>query len=68
MVFGHKKKYATEDKVRKLFKSADKDNSGMLSLKEVKQLLVTLNVSEQEFNQIMGDFDKNGDGQVYITS
>jgi calcium-dependent protein kinase len=55
------KKILTVDKLDKAFKLFDKDNSGKLSVKEIKHVF---GGTENQWKKIFSEVDKNNDGEV----
>ena len=55
------KKVLTVDKLDKAFKLFDKDNSGKLSIKEIKHVF---GGTENQWKKIFSEVDKNNDGEV----
>ena len=52
----------TQEEIGKIFDSADSDGSGFLTPQEIKHMLINLNITVSEMNQIMREYDVNGDG------
>ena len=55
------KKVVTEERLEKAFKIFDKDNSGKLSVKEIKNVF---GGTEQQWKQVIDEIDLNKDGEV----
>ena len=55
------KKYLTEDRLEKAFKTLDKDDNGHLSVEEIKSVF---GGDEKTWKKVLKDVDKNGDGEV----
>ena len=54
-----------EEKLKAAFQIYDKDNSGMISTDEIKEVLgVGKSISEEVWIQILKEVDENGDGEV----
>lgn len=54
-----------EEKLRAAFSMYDKDNSGMISTDEIKEVLgVGKSITEDVWAQIVKEVDENGDGEV----
>jgi calmodulin len=51
---------------REIFNLVDRDGGGSISKKELKQLMDTLaiNASQQEIELMIGEIDKNNDGEI----
>jgi Ca2+-binding EF-hand superfamily protein len=61
-LFGRRKKMTSKKRVMKLFQSVDLDGNGYLDYFEVRQLLLRVNLSEDQFSDLMKSFDKDNDG------
>lgn len=61
-------RYADMDRLRQIFLSLDKSNDGMLTVEEVQEGLVKVmgrvKGNLREFQQIMEDLDKDGNGMI----
>ena len=55
------KKVVTEERLEKAFKMFDKDNSGKLSVKEIRNVF---GGTEQQWKQVIDEVDLNNDGEV----
>ena len=55
------KKVVTEERLEKAFKMFDKDNSGKLSVKEIKNVF---GGTEAQWKQVIDEVDLNNDGEV----
>ena len=55
------KKVVTEERLEKAFKMFDKDNSGKLSVKEIRNVF---GGSEEQWKQVINEVDLNNDGEV----
>ena len=55
------KKYLTEDRLEKAFRTLDKDDNGYLSVEEIKSVF---GGDEKTWKKVLKDVDKNGDGEV----
>ena len=55
------KKVVTEERLEKSFKMLDKDNSGKLSLKEIKAVF---GGTEDQWKNVINEVDLNNDGEV----
>ena len=53
---------ASKKRVMKLFQSVDLDGNGSLDYFEVRQLLLRVNLSEEQFTELMKSFDRDNDG------
>ncbi|TKY56724.1 calcium-binding protein CML23 [Spatholobus suberectus] len=55
-----------DDEVRQIFNKFDKDGDGKISIKELKETLVTLGSkpSQDEVKRMMEELDQNGDGFI----
>jgi len=61
----NEKNLFSEKKLKAAFKMFDKDNSGAISRDEVRESLLKIqNFSNQELNEIIGQVDENGDGEI----
>ena len=57
----------SDEKLDQAFKLFDRDNSGSISSKELRDVLgVGKNIDEKVWNEIIGEVDKNGDGEISI--
>jgi len=57
----------TEPKLKQAFHLFDSDNSGRISLDELKQMMLPMvggKMTDTEWRQMMKDIDKNGDGSI----
>ena len=54
-------KVVTEERLKKAFKMFDKDNSGKLSVKEIRNVF---GGTEEQWKQVIGEVDLNNDGEV----
>lgn len=50
--------------IRKVFKLFDKDNSGYIEWEELKEVIVCGNITDDDFQGMVDQFDQNGDGKV----
>ena len=55
------KKVVTEERLEKAFKMFDKDNSGKLSVKEIKTVF---GGTEEQWKNVINEVDLNNDGEV----
>ena len=55
------KKVVTEERLEKAFKMFDKDNSGKLSVKEIKAVF---GGTEEQWKNVINEIDLNNDGEV----
>jgi len=55
------KKVVTEDRLKMAFKMFDKDNSGKLSVKEIKTIF---GGTEKQWKKVIDEIDLNNDGEV----
>jgi calcium-dependent protein kinase len=55
------KKVVTEERLEKAFKMFDKDNSGKLSVKEIRNVF---GGSEEQWKRVIDEIDLNNDGEV----
>ena len=55
------KKVVTEERLEKAFKLFDKDNSGKLSVKEIKAVF---GGTEEQWKNVINEIDLNNDGEV----
>ena len=55
------KKVVTEERLEKAFKMFDKDNSGKLSVKEIRNVF---GGTEEQWKQVIDEIDLNNDGEV----
>ena len=55
------KKVVTEERLEKAFKMFDKDNSGKLSIKEIRNVF---GGSEEQWKRVINEIDLNKDGEV----
>ena len=55
------KKVVTEERLEKAFKMFDKDNSGKLSVKEIRNVF---GGTEEQWKQVINEVDLNNDGEV----
>ena len=55
------KKVVTEERLEKAFKMFDKDNSGKLSVKEIRNVF---GGSEEQWKLVINEIDLNNDGEV----
>ena len=55
------KKVVTEERLEKAFKMFDKDNSGKLSVKEIKNVF---GGTEEQWKKVINEIDLNNDGEV----
>jgi len=53
-----------EEKLYEAFKTFDKDNSGKISIDEVKQILRIENSNDQAVEEMIKSFDINNDGEI----
>lgn len=61
----NEKNLFSEKKIKAAFKMFDTDNSGNISKDEVKEALQKVgNLSEQQLDEVMGQVDENGDGEI----
>lgn len=56
--------YLKEEKLYEAFKTFDKDNSGKISIDEVKQILRVENNNDQAVEEMIKSFDINNDGEI----
>jgi calcium-dependent protein kinase len=56
--------YLKEEKLYEAFKTFDKDNSGKISIDEVKQILRIENSNDQAVEEMIKSFDINNDGEI----
>lgn len=56
--------YLKEEKLYEAFKTFDKDNSGKISIDEVKQILRVENNDDQAVEEMIKSFDINNDGEI----
>lgn len=55
----------SEKKLKAAFRMFDKDDSGYISKDEVKESLMKIHkFTEDEINEIIGQVDENGDGEI----
>lgn len=60
-----KKRLLTDEKLMVAFKVFDKDGGGSISSTEIKDVLgVGKNIDEKVWNEIIGEVDPNGDGEI----
>ena len=55
------KKVVTEERLEKAFKMFDKDNSGKLSIKEIRNVF---GGNEEQWKRVINEIDLNNDGEV----
>ena len=61
----NKEKLLTENNIKLAFDMFDKDKSGKISINEIKVILgKESEISDKVWNQIIGEIDTNGDGEV----
>lgn len=61
----NEKNLFSEKKLKAAFKMFDKDDSGYISGDEVKESLIRIQkFSDDEINEIIGQVDENGDGEI----
>ena len=61
----NEKNLFSEKKLKAAFKMFDKDNSGFISKDEVKESLLKIQkFSDSELNEMIGQVDENGDGEI----
>jgi calcium-dependent protein kinase len=61
----NEKNLFSEKKIKAAFKMFDTDNSGNISKDEVKEALQKIgNLTEQQLDEVMGQVDENGDGEI----
>jgi len=54
-----------EEKLKAAFSVYDKDNSGSISIEEIKSVLgYGKDISEEVWKSVVADIDANGDGEV----
>ena len=56
--------YCKEEKLIEIFRVLDKDESGKISKKEIKQALNKDNLSEDDLNKFIKKIDLDGDGEI----
>jgi len=55
----------TKEKLQAAFKMFDKDNSGSISMEEIKQVLgFGQSVASEELTKVMSQVDDDGNGQI----
>ena len=62
------KRKFTSDEVKKAFDFFDKDNSGFISMDELRQVLVKMgrHVNDDELARIFNSIDKDANGKISI--
>lgn len=62
-----KRKYLSDDRMNSCFKIFDKDNSGKISVAELKEMFQGKNiVDEKVWLDMVKDVDQNGDGEIEL--
>lgn len=54
----------TEEELREAFSQFDEDGSGAISPDELRQILSSSNLSEEQVDQLIIDADTDGDGEI----
>lgn len=61
----NEKKLLTEDRLKAAFKMFDKDNSGMISASEIKEVLgFKKHLNNKAIDNVMKQVDENNDGEI----
>lgn len=61
----NEKNLFSEKKLKSAFRMFDKDDSGFISKEEVKEALLKIRkFTEEELNEVIGQVDENGDGEI----